>query len=261
MGGEAGAGWQDIVLPFESFRPVFRAKTVPQDEAVPLDSSSIVSLQIMLSKFEYDGELNPSFKAGPFSLPISSIRTYSASSSAQEEEKPRFVYVSSAGVTRPNRPGIDVDAEPPAVKLNDDLGGILTYKLKGEDYVRESGLCFTIVRPCALTEEDEGADIVVGQGDTIKGKISREDVADLMSLCVLDGGLAKAKNVTFEIKTTQPFSEPFVKPSEGFVPKTAQDWEKELADVKQGVTGKTIDGVYTGTMTEAEATKANTTAA
>lgn len=39
--------------------------------------------------------------------------------------------VSSAGVTRPNRPGINVDEEPPAVKLNDALGGILTYKLKG----------------------------------------------------------------------------------------------------------------------------------
>ena len=35
-----------------------------------------------------------------------------------------------AGVTRPNRPGIDVDAEPPAVRMNDMLGGILTYKLE-----------------------------------------------------------------------------------------------------------------------------------
>ncbi len=35
-----------------------------------------------------------------------------------------------AGVTRPDRPGIDVDAEPPAVRMNDMLGGILTYKLE-----------------------------------------------------------------------------------------------------------------------------------
>ena len=48
----------------------------------------------------------------------------------------RFVHVSSAGVTRPNRPGINVDQEPPAVKLNDALGGLLTYKLAGEDAVR-----------------------------------------------------------------------------------------------------------------------------
>ena len=48
----------------------------------------------------------------------------------EEGGAPRFVYVSSAGVTRPNRPGINVDEEPPAVKLNDALGGILTYKLE-----------------------------------------------------------------------------------------------------------------------------------
>lgn len=47
----------------------------------------------------------------------------------------RFIHVSSAGVTRPNRPGINVDQEPPAVKLNDALGGLLTYKLAGEDVV------------------------------------------------------------------------------------------------------------------------------
>lgn len=41
-------------------------------------------------------------------------------------------YPHCAGVTRPNRPGINVDMEPPAVKLNDALGGILTWKLAGE---------------------------------------------------------------------------------------------------------------------------------
>jgi hypothetical protein len=51
----------------------------------------------------------------------------------------RFIHVSSAGVTRPNRPGINVDQEPPAVKLNDALGGLLTYKLAGEDAVSVLG--------------------------------------------------------------------------------------------------------------------------
>lgn len=54
----------------------------------------------------------------------------------------RFVHVSSAGVTRPNRPGINVDQEPPAVKLNDTLGGLLTYKLAGEDAVGAGSLCW-----------------------------------------------------------------------------------------------------------------------
>ena len=29
-----------------------------------------------------------------------------------------------------SRPGIDLSQEPPAVRMNDELGGILTYKLK-----------------------------------------------------------------------------------------------------------------------------------
>jgi hypothetical protein len=80
----------------------------------------------------------------------------------------RFVHVSSAGVTRPNRPGINVDQEPPAVKLNDALGGLLTYKLAGEDVIRGSGLPYVIVRPCALTEEPAGAPLEIDQGDVIK---------------------------------------------------------------------------------------------
>ena len=63
--------------------------------------------------------------------------------------------------------------EPPAVKLNDELGGILTFKLAGEDVVRGSGVPYSVIRPCALTEEPAGAELVLDQGDTIKGKISR----------------------------------------------------------------------------------------
>ncbi len=40
--------------------------------------------------------------------------------------------------------------------------------LQGEDEVRQSGVPYAIVRPCALTEEPAGADLVISQGDTIK---------------------------------------------------------------------------------------------
>ncbi|UPR02797.1 NAD(P)-binding domain-containing protein [Chloropicon primus] len=252
--------WQEIDLPFKDFIPVFRAKTVTGDEAKPLNTKNIVSMQVMLSKFEYDGALNPSFRAGEFELPIAGLRTYRGSARAggeeeeeeEEEERPRFVYVSSAGVTRPNRPGIDVEVEPPAVKLNDALGGILTYKLKGEDYIRESGLSYCVVRPCALTEEPEGAEIVVEQGDTIRGKISREDVASLMCSMVLEK-FDQVKDVTFEVTSTQPFSEPYVQ-GEGHQPRTGSDWKAILdkANVRRGVTGKTINGKYTGNVPEQE---------
>lgn len=40
------------------------------------------------------------------------------------------MHVSSAGVTRPERPGLDLSKQPPAVRLNKELGFILTFKLK-----------------------------------------------------------------------------------------------------------------------------------
>lgn len=43
----------------------------------------------------------------------------------------------------------------------------------GEDEVRASGVPFAIVRPVALTEEPAGAELVLEQGDCIRGKVSR----------------------------------------------------------------------------------------
>lgn len=109
------------------------------------------------------GELNPAFATGPFELPIAEISTYMA-----QPVTPRIVHVSSAGVTRPDRPGIDVEQEPPAVKLNAALGGLLTYKLAGEDAIRSSGVPSVVVRPTALTEEAGRMPIEIDQGDVIK---------------------------------------------------------------------------------------------
>lgn len=181
--------WIDIQIPFADLIPVFRAKVVK--DAPPLEKSRICSFQLMLSKFEHDGALNPKFSPGGFTFQLESIKAYGGTA------LPQFILVSSAGVTRPGRPGINLDEEPPAVKLNDQLGGILTWKLKGEDSLRESGIPYTIIRPCALTEDAGGKELIFEQGDNIRGKISREDVAEL---CVQALKLGKASNVTFEVK-------------------------------------------------------------
>ncbi len=181
--------WISVRIPFASLIPVFRAKTLK--DSAPIDSSNIYSFQLMLSKFEYDGELNPKFSPGGFALQVESIKAYGG------ETLPRFVLVSSAGVTRPGRPGIDLESEPPAVRLNDQLGGILTWKLRGEDSVRESGVPYTIIRPCALTEEPGVQALIFEQGDNIKGKVSRDSIAEL---CVQALEQPKACNVTFEVK-------------------------------------------------------------
>jgi uncharacterized protein YbjT (DUF2867 family) len=181
--------WITVRVPFADLIPVFRAKTLQDGE--PINTSQIRSFQFMLSKFEYDGGLNPHFSPGGFALQIESIKAYGGAS------LPQFVTISSAGVTRPGRPGINLEEEPPAVRMNDQLGGILTWKLRGEDAVRESGLHYTIIRPCALTEEAGGKALIFEQGDNIRGKVSREDIADL---CVQVLEQPKACNVTFEVK-------------------------------------------------------------
>jgi uncharacterized protein YbjT (DUF2867 family) len=181
--------WIDIRVPFKDLVPVFRAKSVKDCPAI--EKSKIRSFQLMLSKFEYDGALNPNFSPGGFSLQVESMKAYGGGNLSQ------FVLISSAGVTRPGRPGINLDEEPPAVRLNDQLGGILTWKLRGEDSVRESGVAYTIIRPCALTEEPGGKELIFEQGDNIRGKISREDVAEI---CVEALQQMKACNVTFEVK-------------------------------------------------------------
>ncbi|MGB3516035.1 MAG: CIA30 family protein [Elainellaceae cyanobacterium] len=66
--------WMTVRIPFEELIPVFRAKTVPNAPA--LDPHHICAIQLMLSKFEYDGALNPHFQAGAFQLELRSLDLY-----------------------------------------------------------------------------------------------------------------------------------------------------------------------------------------
>lgn len=66
--------WISPRIPFSQLIPVFRAKTLTDAEA--FDSSRTYSLQLMLSKFEYDRALNPTFVPGSFSLQIKEISAY-----------------------------------------------------------------------------------------------------------------------------------------------------------------------------------------
>jgi uncharacterized protein YbjT (DUF2867 family) len=181
--------WMTVRIPFAEMVPVFRAKTVKDGKTIATDK--IRSFQLMLSKFEYDGELNPKFAPGSFNLQVESIKAYGGA------KVPQFALVSSAGVTRPGRPGINLAEEPPAVRMNDQLGGILTWKLQGEESVRQSGLAYAIIRPCALTEEPGGKALIFEQGDNIRGKVSREDIAELCLGLLQE---PQAVNVTFEVK-------------------------------------------------------------
>lgn len=77
-----GGEWQVIRLPFRDFHAVFRAKTLPD---APLNPTNVYAFQLMLSKFEYDGMLNPHFQPGRFSLELRSIRVYGEQTGLKEE--------------------------------------------------------------------------------------------------------------------------------------------------------------------------------
>ncbi|MGF1460760.1 MAG: CIA30 family protein [Leptolyngbyaceae cyanobacterium] len=66
--------WIVADIPFAAFIATFRAKTQPA--APSLDATTICSFQLMLSKFEYDGDKNPHFRPGAFSLDVRSLGVY-----------------------------------------------------------------------------------------------------------------------------------------------------------------------------------------
>ncbi|KAJ4845976.1 hypothetical protein Tsubulata_000785 [Turnera subulata] len=95
----------------------------------------------------------------------------------------RIVLVSSVGVTKSN--------ELPWSIMN--LFGVLKYKKMGEDFLRNSGLPFTIIRPGRLTDgpytsydlntllkatAGQRRAVVIGQGDKLVGEVSRLVVAE-----------------------------------------------------------------------------------
>jgi uncharacterized protein YbjT (DUF2867 family) len=86
--------------------------------------------------------------------------------------------------------------------LNRIFGNVLIWKLKCEDYLRDSGIPYTIARPGGLHKGPGGEQqIVFEQGDEVKVvAISRADVAS-----VLVAALAhpEAQNKTFAVFTVK----------------------------------------------------------
>lgn len=99
--------WIDVRVPFSDLIPTFRAKTVK--DAAAFDASRTYSMQLMLSKFEYDGGVNPQFTPGYFELQLESIKAYGSQPTS------KLIFVSFGD-------------------------GMLEQK------VRESGLSYTIIR-------------------------------------------------------------------------------------------------------------------
>ena len=93
-----------------------------------------------------------------------------------------FILVSSIGTTRPETIPF--------------LTEILKLKRQAEQYLEQSGLTYTIVRPGGLTDEPGGQPVRVGRGDHTTGRISREDVAAVLVQAVTQPA---ARNQIIEI--------------------------------------------------------------
>lgn len=125
----------------------------------------------------------------------------------------RFVLVSSIGVTKYN--------ELPWNIMN--LFGVLKYKKMGEDFLRDSGIPYTIIRPGRLTDgpytsydlntllkatAGERRAVLIGQGDKLVGEVSRLVVAEA---CIQALDIESTEGEIFEINSIQgdgPGSDP-----------------------------------------------------
>lgn len=66
--------YKEIKIPFDQLRPTKYARTVSGGKKY--NKAQMTVIQITLSKFEYDGALNPKFTEGAFQLEIESIKTF-----------------------------------------------------------------------------------------------------------------------------------------------------------------------------------------
>jgi len=190
---------QDVELKFENFVALSTQNANNADYSCePLsqaDRSDVAFLNIVLSKFEFNGYPNPAGVPEKFSLLLEKIEGFS-------NPKPQIVLVTSAACERNARitSQEERNADIPIVQLNPN--GILNWKYKGEFAVRNSGFSYTVVRPCGLTtiNETEKYELELRQGDIISGAISRSEVASLVTTSLFQPG---ASGKTFEARRSE----------------------------------------------------------
>lgn len=128
--------------------------------------------------------------------------------SAAPKDLKRFIFISSCGVLRKDKPPFNI--------LN--AFGVLDAKQKGEEAIIRSGLPYTIIRPARLIDgpytsydlntllkaTTEGKlGVVVGTGDTLSGDTSRIDVASACVEC-LDYPVTEGKMFELVNQGTRP---------------------------------------------------------
>lgn len=109
---------------------------------------------------------------------------------ARAEKVQRFVLLTAIGVTDPAHP------------FNKATKGALSWRFKGEEYLRASGVDYTIVRPAGLVNEPAGQKgLRLEQGDNwrpvLRSTLSRDDLALVLIEALRQPA---ARSTTFELR-------------------------------------------------------------
>ena len=167
--------WITVKIPFSALIPVFRAKTVP--DAGAFNRSQVYSMQLMLSKFEYDGGLNPGFSTGFFQLEIESIKAY-----GKNQATPQLIFLNTAIMNSP----IAQNNNPPSQffekRSENQLEKFHDLRLKTEALIKDNGLNYTIIH--------------LIQDDNSKKRRSYERIAEI---CVNILNLSEISNKSFKV--------------------------------------------------------------
>ena len=136
---------------------------------------------------------------------------------AKESGISRIIYMSSIGAG-----GAENFS---TVILNLVANKTMKWKSLGEDYIRNSGIDFTIVRPGGLRGEPGALGIRFEQGDEVIGWIPRGDVAAVMVESIFNDD---ASNKTFEVINDESLP--------------IEAWKDEFTNLKEGEFGKIATG-------------------
>lgn len=113
-----------------------------------------------------------------------------------------------------------IGATDPAHPFNRATRGALEWRFAGEEYLRDSGIPYTIVRPAGLVDRPAGEQaVLLAQGDRwqqyLRDTISRDDLALVLIEALREPA---ARNITLEIVNRPAGSQP--------------DWREQLRSLK-----------------------------
>lgn len=178
-------GFATVRMPMSAFRPMDDADG---NDVPPLGSRPLARIAL-----RYEATARPGTRGG-----VAREAALSASSDEQlyfglslhfikampAVEEPDIVLVSCAGA------GVDEESRE----------AVVAAKQMGEEFVKSSGLCYTVVRPGKLIEEPgSNKALIFDQGDRVDQPISCADVADVCLRAMHDPAAAnKAFDVSYE---------------------------------------------------------------